>query len=453
MACRARGAWCTVVIVLLLMVAFEFVGGPGVNWGTLSINPLPPRHVVKIFDADPDVVRSMAGTDIEVMVAAPNDMLATLAKDPEASDAWVRENVTSLNFEEGVYIRWVAVGNEPFLTAYEGVYLTTTVPALRNIVNAVANAGLADTVKATIPFNADILNGAAKPSETRFKIDTGTPFSVNLYPFLSKYQSPDFPLGYAFFEGSTASVVDGPHYWEKYSVYIDALIAAPTAEGYPNMQVVLGEIGWTSDGNVFANLELAGRYNQRMINHLQSKVGTHLRPNSFTEFYLFGLLDEDIKSILPGPFERHWVSSTAFPPQMIKSLEFPPYMSAQYCVLNEEADRTNLSQNVAFACSRADSTASYPGSSCASLTPEQNASSSFNQYFQFQNQDSHACDFQGLARITTEIPSVGNCRFIIGLVQVPPPSAATSGTNYNAVSHLLVQSIWHTQHSSSRSRA
>lgn len=67
--------------------------------------------------------------------------------------------------------RWVAVGNEPFLTAYEGMYLTTTVPALRNIVNAVANAGLADTVKATIPFNADILNGAAKPLETRFKIE------------------------------------------------------------------------------------------------------------------------------------------------------------------------------------------------------------------------------------------------------------------------------------------
>lgn len=134
-------------------------------------------------------------------------------------------------------------------------------------------------------------------------------------------------------------------------------------------------------------------------------------------------------------------ASTAFPPQMIKSLEFPPYMSAQYCVLNEEADRTNLSQNVAFACSRADSTASYPGSSCASLTPEQNASSSFNQYFQFQNQDSHACDFQGLARITTEIPSVGNCRFIIGLVQVPPPSAATSGTNYNAVVIVTVFSI------------
>lgn len=50
----ARGAWCTVVIVLLLMVAFEFVGGPGVNWGTLSINPLPPRHVVNLLQANGD---------------------------------------------------------------------------------------------------------------------------------------------------------------------------------------------------------------------------------------------------------------------------------------------------------------------------------------------------------------------------------------------------------------
>jgi hypothetical protein len=24
------------------------------------------------------------------------------------------------------------------------------------------------------------------------------------------------------------------------------------------------------------------------------------------EAYLFSLIDEDIKSILPGPFERHW---------------------------------------------------------------------------------------------------------------------------------------------------
>jgi len=92
------------------------VSGLGVNWGTISVNPLPPGYVakmlqangikkVKLFDADYDVVKSLAGTDIEVMVAAPNDMLASLANDPKAADAWVKQNVTAFNFKGGVNIK------------------------------------------------------------------------------------------------------------------------------------------------------------------------------------------------------------------------------------------------------------------------------------------------------------------------------------------------------------
>lgn len=397
-------------------------------------------------------------------------MLATLAGDPKAAEDWVKANVTSYNFKGGANIRWVAVGNEPFLTAYEGMYLNTTLPALRNIVNALAKAGQANTVRTIIPFNFDILNGAVKPSETRFKVEyldqirpmlqifnsTGAPFSVNLYPFISKYQSPDFPLDYAFFEGSTSAVTDGTFiYKNALDASLDALISALTAEGYPAMEILLGEIGWPTDGNEFANPTLAGKYNQQLINHLQSKVGTPLRPNTFTEFYMFGLLDENIKSILPGPFERHWgmfyydgvakypldlAAGTGAPPQTIKNAEFPPYMSAQYCVLNENADRTNLSQNVAFACSRTDCTPLYPGSSCGGLSAVQNASYSFNSYFQFQNQDPNACNFQGLGRITTENPSVGNCRFIIGLTKYTPQTRPTSGTA--AQSGILVLTIF-----------
>lgn len=62
---------------------------------------------VKLFDADYDVVRSLANTGIEVMVAAPNDMLYSLANDPKAAPAWVKENVTQYLFTGGVKIRWV----------------------------------------------------------------------------------------------------------------------------------------------------------------------------------------------------------------------------------------------------------------------------------------------------------------------------------------------------------
>jgi hypothetical protein len=88
----------------------------GVNWGTMSVNPLPNSIVVqmlqanqitqvKLFDANPDVIKSMAGTDLEVMVAASNDELASLAADPAAAVAWVSENVTKYIGGNGVNIK------------------------------------------------------------------------------------------------------------------------------------------------------------------------------------------------------------------------------------------------------------------------------------------------------------------------------------------------------------
>jgi GTP cyclohydrolase II len=71
----------------------------------MAFNPLPNSIVVKmlqdnqitrvkLFDANPDVIKSMAGTNIEVMVAASNDELSSLATDSAAAAAWVRDNVT-----------------------------------------------------------------------------------------------------------------------------------------------------------------------------------------------------------------------------------------------------------------------------------------------------------------------------------------------------------------------
>ena len=109
----------SVLMVLFLLIAGSVtVNGLGVNWGTISINPLPPGYVVKmlqanginkvkLFDADYDVVRSMAGTNIEVMVAAPNNLLSTLAGDLSAAQAWVKENVTQFIFNGGVNIKYV----------------------------------------------------------------------------------------------------------------------------------------------------------------------------------------------------------------------------------------------------------------------------------------------------------------------------------------------------------
>lgn len=89
----------------------------GVNWGTLSSHRLPAPVVVdlmkdnkigkvKLFDADPEVLRALRGSGIEVMVGIPNELLAFLASSVSASDLWVSQNVSRYMVKGGVDIRY-----------------------------------------------------------------------------------------------------------------------------------------------------------------------------------------------------------------------------------------------------------------------------------------------------------------------------------------------------------
>lgn len=107
------------------------------------------------------------------------------------------------------------MGNEPFLTSYQGQFLSYVIPAMANIQQSLVKANLASYVKLVVPCNADAYEGAV-PSQGVFRTEltqimtqlaaylssNGAPFVVNIYPFLSLYQNSDFPEDYAFFEGS-----------------------------------------------------------------------------------------------------------------------------------------------------------------------------------------------------------------------------------------------------------
>ncbi|KAH0682283.1 hypothetical protein KY289_020035 [Solanum tuberosum] len=49
---------------------------------------------VKLFDADPAVMKGLMGSGLEVMVGIPNDMLAGLSSSTSAADLWVAQNVS-----------------------------------------------------------------------------------------------------------------------------------------------------------------------------------------------------------------------------------------------------------------------------------------------------------------------------------------------------------------------
>ncbi|KAK1299146.1 Glucan endo-1,3-beta-glucosidase 8 [Acorus calamus] len=437
------------------------VDGLGVNWGSMSSHPMTPSTVVrmmkengikkvKLFDADPWTLGALAGSDMEVMVAIPNDMLARMQSYDNAKK-WVAKNVTRYHFPGGVNIRYVAVGNEPFLKAYKGAFMNTTFPALKNIQKALDAAGLGDRIKATTPLNADVYNSPDStpiPSAGNFRSDirslmtdivhflhsNSAPFVVNIYPFLSLALNPDFPLDFAFFDGGSKPITDGgTQYTNVFDANYDTLVHSLKKTGVPDMKIIVGEVGWPTDGVRNANVTLARRFYDGFLKKMANGKGTPLRPGRM-DVYLFGLVDEDLKSILPGDFERHWGifrydGQPKFPMDLsgrgkdayLARARGVEYQERKWCVFNESAGNARamkglLGGNVNYACSFADCTALNYGGSCNGLDARGKVSYAFNQYFQAQDQDVQACVFQGLASITTVNASVGECLFPVQIV-------------------------------------
>ncbi|GER47592.1 glucan endo-1 3-beta-glucosidas [Striga asiatica] len=428
------------------------VGGIGANWGSQSSHRLRPEIVVrmlrengiqkvKLFDADYDTLRALAGSGIQVMVGIPNDMLSTLAGSSKAAERWVSQNVTH-HLSRNVMIRYVAVGNEPFLETYNGSFLRTTFPALRNIQQALANAGHQTQVKVTVPLNADVYSspstGAPSGGDFRADIhdfilpivrllsDTQSPFTVNIYPFISLYTDPNFPVEYAFFDGTGATPVDdsGTSYYNMFDANHDTLVWALRRNGYANIPIIVGEIGWPTDGDRNANLEYARRFNQGVMARISSGRGTPMRPGPL-DAYLFSLFDEDEKSIQPGNFERHWgIFRYDGQPKYELSLNGGgsglvgarnvTYLEAKWCIMRPGArlDDARVAASVSYACGLADCTCLGYQTSCSGLDARGNISYAFNSYYQKNNQLDDACKFNGLGTVTRADPSVGNCRLI-----------------------------------------
>uniref|UniRef100_A0A0D3GXK3 X8 domain-containing protein n=1 Tax=Oryza barthii TaxID=65489 RepID=A0A0D3GXK3_9ORYZ len=417
----AGGRLVLVVVVAAACMA-RWSEGIGVNWGTQLSHPLPASTVVqllkdngfdrvKLFDAEDGILAALKGSGIQVMVGIPNDMLADLAAGAKAADDWVATNVSN-HVNNGVDIRYVAVGNEPFLETFNGTYLNTTFPAMQSVQAALKKAGLADKVKVTVPLNADVYQSpTGKPSDGDFRADIHG-LMLTIVQFLADTGAP-------FVANNT---FDANH---------DTLVAALRRNGYPNVSIIVGEVGWPTDGDANANSQYARQFNQGFLTHIASGQGTPLRPGP-VDAYLFSLIDEDQKSIEPGNFERHWGvfyydgqpkyplslrgggngngnGSTLMPAKGVT------YLQRRWCVMKPSASLADqkVGDSVSYACGLADCTSLGYKTSCGGLDAKGNVSYAFNSYYQVNDQDDRACDFKGIATTTTVDPSAGSCRFII----------------------------------------
>ncbi|KAI3724935.1 hypothetical protein L1987_64703 [Smallanthus sonchifolius] len=461
------------IIIFMLNINISSVQGLGFNWGTRASHPLSPNIVVKLmkdngfnkvklFEAEPWVLDALRNSGIQVMLGIPNDFLAPLASGVSIAENWVTKNVSAY-VSRGVDIRYVAVGNEPFLTTYKDMFTNATLPAVQNIQAALIKAGLGRQVKVTVPLNADVYQSdSSVPSEGNFRpdihdlmisivkflSDNGAPLTINIYPFLSLYADPHFPIDFAFFAGTNAPVVDGSvSYTNVFDANYDTLVWALEKNGFSSMPIIVGEIGWPTDGDVNANIQYARKFNQGLFNRIIQGQGTPKRKTP-PDVYLFGLIDEDTKSIQPGNFERHWgvfnydgtvkykldlgSNRTLVPAKGVR------YLPRQWCVLAPDASENdpNLVDSINYACTYADCTSLGYGSTCGGLDARSNASYAFNKYFQMSNQQKGSCNFNNLSVITRIEPTTGkaNCKYEIMIdlgkhkkARSPPTSSTATG--------------------------
>ncbi|GAV73996.1 Glyco_hydro_17 domain-containing protein/X8 domain-containing protein [Cephalotus follicularis] len=469
--------WLFMLCLLCDGLTYKGVLGLACNWGLQATHPLPPNIVVKLmkdngfdkvklFEADPGALNALGNSGIEVMVGIPNDFLASLASSVTFAESWVQQNVSYYISNHGVDIRHVAVGNEPFLKTYNGTFLQTTFPALQNIQAALIKAGLGQQVKVTIPLNADVYQSdSGLPSGGNFRSDihdlmisivkfldnNGAPLTVNIYPFISLYSDPNFPVEYAFFNTTSTQIVDGTiTYTNVFEANYDTLISALDKNGYSSMPVIVGEVGWPTDGDSHANIANAKRFNQGLLDRIIEGQGTPKRSTP-PDIYLFGLIDEDQKSIQPGNFERHW-GIFYYDGSIKYSLDLGngtalvgakgvKYLSRQWCIMSPEASilDPSLVNSINYACTYADCTSLGYGSSCSMLDARNNISYAFNMYYQTMDQRQGACSFSNLSVITNVDPSQDTCRFevMIDLGSTPSPSSARRKQN-SMVALILV---------------
>jgi len=290
----------------------------GVCYGANGDN-LPPRQEVvdlyksngigkiRLYYPDEGALQALGGSNIEVILGVPNDQLQSVTDAGGASD-WVNKYVTPYS---NVNFKYIAVGNEvPSGDALAGSVL----PALQSIQTAISSANLQEQIKVSTAIDTSLLGNSYPPNDGVFRDDAtsyitpivnflaqnGAPLLANVYPYFAYVQNQQsITLDYALFTQQGNNEVG---YQNLFDASLDSLYAALEKIGQSNVEVVVSESGWPSEGDVGASVDNAGTYYRNLITH--AKGGTPKRPNGPIETYLFAMFDENQKD--GAETERHF---------------------------------------------------------------------------------------------------------------------------------------------------
>ncbi|KAL7599382.1 hypothetical protein Lser_V15G24766 [Lactuca serriola] len=429
----------------------------GVNYGLLADNLPAPEATAKLlqstsigkvrmYGADPAIIRALANTGIGIVIGAANGDIPALASDPNFATQWVNSNVLAYPNSKIIVI---TVGNE-VMTAVDQSLVPLCLPAMQNVQNALNAASLGGKIKVSTVHSMAVLGASDPPSSAvfnsgfsdtmrsllKFHSANGSPFMINPYPFFA-YQSDPRPetLAFSLFQPNSGRVDSGNgiKYMNMFDAQVDAVRSALNAMGFKDIEIVVAETGWAYKGDpneIGPSVDNAKAYNGNLINHLRSKVGTPLMPGKSIDTYIFALYDEDLK---PGPGSERGFGlfkpdlSMAYDVGLSKSSQTPaspttpatpsPVQAAGWCVPKSEASDAQLQSNLDYVCGQGfDCGPIQPGGVCFEPnTIASHAAYAMNLLYQTSGRNPWNCDFVQTATLTSNNPSYNSCIYPGGI--------------------------------------
>ncbi|XP_012075168.1 glucan endo-1,3-beta-glucosidase isoform X1 [Jatropha curcas] len=433
----------------------------GVNYGTLANNLPPPAKVadflvqstiinrVKLFDTNTEILQAFAHTGIAVTVTVPDDQIPHLTK-LNFSQEWLKSNIQP--YIPATNIIRILVGNEVLSTANK-LLIASLVPAMQTLHTALVSMSLDSKIKISTPHSLGILSTSSPPSTGKFRQgydihvlrpllnflrETNSPFMINPYPFFGCSAET---LDYALFRPNSGVVDQNTKllYTNMLDGQLDAVYSAMKLLGFTDIDIVIAETGWPSNGDssqVGVNAESAAQYNGNLIQHVMSGSGTPLMPNRTFETYIFALFNENLK---PGPAcERNFglfeadmtpvynigilrsTASSSIPRHRSPVPVAAPRSSApagppgkRWCLPKTGADVEALQRNIDYVCGMGvDCGPIKSGGECfMPNTVRAHAAFAMNAYYQAMGKNDYDCDFEQTGAISSLDPSYGNCKY------------------------------------------
>ncbi|ERN16505.1 hypothetical protein AMTR_s00031p00059420 [Amborella trichopoda] len=317
---------CLFLVLVLPGLTLQALSlGVGINYGQIANNLPSPSRVagllnslsiskVKLYDADPNVLRAFANTNVEFVVGIGNELVANIT-DPDKALQWLTTHVQP--YIPYTKITCITVGNEIF-SGNDTTLITNLVPAMQSLHSALQTLGLSHQVNISTAHSLMVLSTSYPPSSGTFKPDiqeymqsilnfhaeTNSPFLINAYPYFAYKDNPNnVPLNYVLFQPNEGVVdpVTGLSYDNMLYAQIDAVYNAIKTLGHPELEVKISETGWPSKGDeneAGATPENAEIYNGNLLKRIEMGQGTPMRPDVPLHTYVFALFNEDLK---PGP--------------------------------------------------------------------------------------------------------------------------------------------------------